>query len=136
MQFLASATSSQEDQDAQLSIVLSNIRGLSLLSDRGKVANLRDLCVEQKAVGIALTETWLCEGVEDAEIHMEGFNVFRGDRLGREKGGVALYLREDLAAVQICDYNNRAVNAIVVKCRPLDSLIVVVYRPPDTEEEE
>ena len=55
----------------------------------------------------------LSDSIEDAEVSMEGFNIFRGDRLTRERGGMALYLRKDLVIVQICDYNNRAVNAIV-----------------------
>ena len=50
----------------------------------------------------ALTETWLQEHL-DAEISIDGYTIFRQDRVrqrnkGRNSGGVAPYLRNDIAA--------------------------------------
>ena len=52
---------------------------------------------------IGLTETWLKDH-QDSEISIDGYVIFRSDRVrqkksnrGRESGGVAFYVRKDLA---------------------------------------
>ena len=49
---------------------------------------------------------------------------------------MALYLRENLAAVLVSQFSNKVVECVIVKVRPIDTLFVLVYRPPDTHEEE
>ena len=50
---------------------------------------------------VMLTETWLRDQL-DAEVNIPGYSLFRSDRvppkkrLGRNSGGVAIYLRNDL----------------------------------------
>ena len=45
-----------------------------------------------------MTETWLNKDIFDAEVTHDfpGYSLFRCDRSGRQGGGVALYLREDM----------------------------------------
>ena len=46
---------------------------------------------------LGLTETHLNKGIYDAEVQMNGFHLIRQDRTeGYLKGGVAIYLRDDL----------------------------------------
>ena len=50
---------------------------------------------------LALTETYLNASIYDAEIFMEGFQLYRADKDQRQKGGEALYLRADIAGETI-----------------------------------
>ena len=109
-----------------------NIRGLSLKCHRTKVSELSDKMSINNSIGMALTETWLKPEILDAEIHIPGYNIFRSDRIKRIRGGAALYLKEDLNAKKFYEFSNDAVEFLVVKCQKLDTLFVVIYRPPDT----
>ena len=117
-------------------IISLNVRGLSLASDRSKPAQLRDLAVTSNALAIALTETWLSPDILDAEVGIEGFNIIRSDRTSRHRGGTCLYIKEGLGAVPVLQYSNGVVDALVVKVAEIESIISVIYRPPDTKEVE
>ena len=68
---------------------------------------------------MVLTETWLHEQ-KTAELHVNGYTLFRQDRLrprrrtGRDSGGVAIYLREDIAVdtEPILGYSNGSLGLI------------------------
>ncbi len=46
---------------------------------------------------LCITETWLNYDVTDAEVSLENYNIFRGDRQsGRRGGGVALYVKSEI----------------------------------------
>ncbi len=46
---------------------------------------------------LCITETWLNYDVMDAEVSLENYNIFRGDRQsGRRGRGVALYVKSEL----------------------------------------
>jgi hypothetical protein len=63
--------------------------------------------------------------------------VIRCDRSGgRQGGGVALYLREDLTGDVLATYANSVCELLVVKIHQLDTVVCVLYRPPDTRLEE
>ena len=47
---------------------------------------------------IGITESWTDDKISDAEIQIEGFEVFRQDRLIGKGGGVLLYIRDSLVA--------------------------------------
>jgi hypothetical protein len=60
---------------------------------------VRKHCID--VVGIA--ESWTRDGITDAEISLEGFTLFRRDRVSDCKmrgGGVLLYVRNELQAVR------------------------------------
>ena len=50
---------------------------------------------------IGITESWTNDKISDAEIQLEGFEVFWQDRLGNKGGGVLLYIRDPLMASSI-----------------------------------
>ena len=113
-----------------------NVRGLWLSSDRSKVSKVGAMAINAGCMAIVLTETWLEEGVRDQEIVIPGFTVYRADRLDRERGGVCMYMREDIS-VNVCwSYSNSVTEGLVLKIRDLDTLLVGIYRPPDTQPEE
>ena len=87
---------------------------------------------------MALSETWLSDH-GDAEILIEGYQVFRSDRertksrYGRDSGGVAVYVRDD-AAIEtevILKYSNKLMEIIGIYMKGLNIVIYVVYRTPD-----
>ena len=87
---------------------------------------------------MALTETWLCEHV-DAELTVEGYTLFRQDRKrqkkrkGRDSGGVAVYVRDDLAAdmVTVASYSNGVIEFLGLYSKTKNLLLLVMYRQPD-----
>ena len=91
---------------------------------------------------LGVTETWLHEGVPDAEVShsFPGYNILRCDRAGgRQGGGVALYLKDnltgDILATHAPTHPNRGGSVcemLVVKVHQLDTVVCVMYRPPDT----
>ena len=118
------------------SIISMNIQGLYPNSNQTKPGQLANLMEEEKAIALCLSETWLHPDMLDAEVLIEGFVLFRADRLARTRGGAAIYLREDLAATIMLEFSNDAVEIVGVKIDPTDTLLICVYRPPDTEQEE
>ena len=50
----------------------------------------------------------------------------------RVGGGVALYLKDELSGDCLASYDNGVVEMLMVKIHQLDSIVVVLYRPPDT----
>ena len=54
-----------------------------------------------KCTILALPETRLNSEIKDAEILTEGFHLYRVDRDNKKQGGVALYLRNYVAAETI-----------------------------------
>ena len=87
---------------------------------------------------VAVTETWLHEGVFDAEVShaMAGYHILRCDRSGRVGGGVAIYLRDDLTGDVLGTFDNGVCQLLVVQVHQLSTVVAVVYRPPDTRLEE
>ena len=102
--------------------------------------------MNQNALFVGVTETWLHEGVLDAEVShgFQGYSILRCDRAGgRQGGGVALYLRDDLSGDILASYAKQhparggsVCEMLVVKVHQLDTVVCVVYRPPDTRLEE
>ena len=79
-----------------------------------------------------VTETWLNNTIkEDAEI--EGYKIFRGDRNEKKKGGAAIYLYDRVEAEQICEISYKKCEMVVIKIPEIQTLNLVVYRPPKTK---
>ena len=103
-----------------------------------KVPYVASLLSDPSQVAFALTETWLTPDHEEAEITVPGFAPFRADRKQRAKakrgsGGVALYLRDNLAitAEKVFEYSCGVIEAVGVHIPTLNLRIFVVYRPGD-----
>ena len=99
---------------------------------------IQDLVRDQNQLFMALTETWLSEHV-DAELTVEGYTLFRQDRKrqkkrkGRDSGGVAVYVRDDLAAdmVTVASYSNGVIEFLGLYSKTKNLLLLVMYRQPD-----
>ena len=47
---------------------------------------------------IGITESWANNDITDAELGLEGYVMFRKDRMGKKGGGVLLYIKETIPA--------------------------------------
>ena len=124
------------DTDGQCpSFILANIARLITQNGRSKANFLSDQAEAKKCLFVGVTETWLSEAVLDSEVTHDfpGYSLFRCDRSGGRQGcGVALYLREDLTGDVLAKYANSVCELLVVKIHQLDTVVCLVYRPPDT----
>jgi len=50
---------------------------------------------------IAVSETWLKPSINSVEVNLNGFTLYRNDRLNKVGGGVAVYVRDDLRATTL-----------------------------------
>ena len=79
---------------------------------------------------VAIVESHLNKDIEAAEIKMDNYELFRSDRKDRSHGGVLLYVRQDIPAVQTLSFSNSVCEALAVKVKVLDLMIAILYRPP------
>ncbi|VDN39474.1 unnamed protein product [Dibothriocephalus latus] len=78
-------------------------------------------------------ETWLSELVDDSEVTMPGYQLFRKDREGREGGGIATYVKNGLTILDKTDKLARTSEAIwlSIKVPGASNLdVLTLYRPP------
>ena len=47
---------------------------------------------------IGITESWANNDMTNAELGLEGYVMFRKDRIGRRGGGVLLYIKDTIPA--------------------------------------
>ena len=91
------------------SLININARGLVLIKDKSKIKQLEYLAKEQNCSIIIVTETWLDPSVECGEINIPGYSLYRGDRVGRKRGGVCIYVRADIPVAPVIQHSNGVV---------------------------
>ena len=109
-----------------------NIRGLLPLRNKTKILYLRDLTILKNPLCIVLTETHLNPNILNAEINIPDYTLYRCDRVGRTHGGTCIYTRNDLATQELLSYSNSVCETLVLKVKTLETILVSIYRPPDT----
>ena len=73
---------------APASLIYLNTRSLMVSGQKDKVGYLELLAMEEKALIIAVSETWLHDGIEDTEVKIQNYNIICSDWLGRKGGGL------------------------------------------------
>ena len=83
---------------------------------------------------MSVTETWLKPDVKDSEllVNFPGYSVIRCDRETRKCGGVCVFLRDDISAECIGSFDNGVCELLVLKIHSMNTVLAVIYRPPDT----
>ena len=83
---------------------------------------------------IGITESWANNDITDAELGLEGYVMFRKDRMGRRGGGVLLYIKETTPAYEV-QLQEEAVCKEALLCNLVTGhttiTIGVVYRCPN-----
>lgn len=87
---------------------------------------------------LMLSETWLREHL-DAEVSISDYTIHRADRnrakkrRGRNSGGVAIFLRDDISAgsEMFLHYSSGVIEAIGLNVPLLNAVLITVYRQPN-----
>ena len=96
---------------------------------------MQDLLLDDKLLFIALTETWLRDHL-DAEVNVEGYKLFCQDRIrtrfkckGRDGGGTACYLKNDIAAGTdtIINFSNEVIEVLGLHVKVKNLALIIVY---------
>ena len=117
----------------QISFCHLNIHSLLARGDCGpRLDHLYNLVSDNNYDVIALSETLLSDAINDDEICMEGYEVFRLDRT-RHGGGVALYCRTELQCKVVPALHIDGIEMLWVEALLNGQRIVfgVCYRPPN-----
>ena len=81
---------------AEIKCVCLNAR--SILNKKNEL----DIMVDEiKPHSIGITESWTNNDITDTELGLEGYVMFRKDRMGRRGGGVLLYIKETIPAYEV-----------------------------------
>jgi exonuclease III len=83
---------------------------------------------------IAITETWLHEGVKDEELELDGFHtIIRRDRETDRHGGVAIYCKTNLAVKPRHDIHTENIESVWIETTLGNEKILfgTIYRPPN-----
>ena len=118
-----------------LSFCYLNARSLLARSSDGmpRFDHLYNYAVVENSYDIILiTETHIDQTIDDIEINISGYQLFRKDR-NRNGGGVAIYCRDELAPVELLKLKNPELESIyikVLKCN-MPCILGVCYRPPN-----
>nr|VZI31626.1 unnamed protein product [Spirometra erinaceieuropaei] len=112
----------------KLKFLYTNVQSLLSKFDELKI-HLCDLSPDV----ISLTETWLTQHVNDRELALPGYQMFRRDMEGRQGGGVLTYVKNGLNVSDKTDNFSCSSEAIwlsnkVPSSPSLD--VLTVYRPP------
>ena len=116
-----------------------NVQGLAPKTVNSSVPYIHDVLHDNKQFFINLTETWLFDHKE-AELQIPGYKLFRSDRKrinrsdrGRFSGGVAIYLRNDVAInfEESLVYSNGVVEVLCLYSKSDNIMVINIYRQPD-----
>ena len=81
---------------AELKCVCLNAR--SIINKKNEL----DIMVDEiKPHIIGITESWANNYITDAEMGLEGYVMFRKDRMWKRGGGVLLYIKETIPAYEV-----------------------------------
>nr|VZI31187.1 unnamed protein product [Spirometra erinaceieuropaei] len=117
-----------------LKIVLAN-QGQSILP---KLDELKIHICELSPDIVSLTETWMSENVDDRELVLPGFQLFRRDRRERQGGGVVTYVKHGLLVSEKTEQFACSAETIWLTIRVPGSHsleVLTVYRPPRSDPE-
>ena len=97
---------------------------------------------ENNLLFFAMSETWLKDEL-DAEVSIKGYTIIRSDkitrkrkRFGRNCGGVAIYVRNDVASSFTVDtkYSNESVDLLILTSTKLKLTLACLYRQPENSD--
>ncbi len=91
-----------------------------------------------KPIIIGITESCANDDITDAELGLEGYVMFRKDRIGRRGGGVLLYIKETIPAYEV-QLQEEADSNEAIWCKSVTGhttvTIGVVHRCPNITEQ-
>ena len=109
------------------------------LSNNFKLHELIEISNEKNLHIIGIVETWLHSNIDNGEINIPGFTIYRKDRDGQRGGGIILYIKNNLIS-RLYDVNIEILcEGIVCEIGNVNNdgiLMAVIYKAPNASEEE
>ena len=101
-------------------------------SIRNKFLEFRALVATEKPQVVAITESWIKTTGRDfeGEFTIPGYNLFHKDRVGREGGGVLLYISDSIRSTECNITTDHEVLVVDLEIGTVNYRVVLVYRPP------
>ena len=134
------AQSGQDDSSSNIRQGNAGLKCVSLnaRSIMNKKSELNIMVNDSDPHIIGITESWANKDITDAELGLEGYVMFRKDRMGRRGGGVLLYVKDTIPAYEIqlreeADCNEAIWCNLVTGHTTVT--IAVVYRCPNITKE-
>ena len=85
---------------------------------------------------VSITETWLNINEKHlvSEVNIPGYNMFLNCRETKRGGGVILYIKDTINAMEVNKTNRSAYESVYVKIKINKKLLIIatIYRPPKT----
>ena len=82
---------------------------------------------------LAIVETWLKPEITEAEIHINGYEVFRCDREKTIHGGVLLYVHQKIIIDSSSYFNDDICCGVFCFSKRSKFVLACVYRPPTAD---
>nr|CAH7752017.1 unnamed protein product [Callosobruchus chinensis] len=115
-----------QKQKKNLKIAVLNIRSLLV-----KFADFKNTVVNSGNFDIiALTETWLNQNVDSDLLSLDGYQLFRNDRIDSRGGGVLIYIANRIRCSKIDLISSIEQLWITFKIGAVSFCFGVIYRPP------
>merc|ERR1712002_895169 len=115
-------------------IILQNVMGLITHRTTATHKLISSYPRDDNIMFMNLTETWLTKAITEIEADIEGYNMFRCDRTDNTKGGVvAIYVYNKLKIGHTWEKRHNRCEIIGIEIKDLQTINIVVYRPPDTK---
>ena len=115
-------------------IIQGNIRGLWSY-DKTKILSIERFAELYNSIVIALSETHLFSEIEDSEVAIKGWSLFRADRSVRKCGGTIIYVRDGIPVTEESNFSNCFCEIMAVYLPSKNTAIVSLYRPPGSPTE-
>ncbi len=93
-----------------------------------KIAELKTIAYNEACEVLCLTETHLNSDIEDAEIFIENYTIFRCDRKDRDKGGSIIYVHNNIPCSSITNFECNDSLAILLALPNYHLAIACIYR--------
>jgi hypothetical protein len=97
----------QQPKSPHFKLVHLNIRSLR---NTAHLTQLKEFLSKTKTEALTLSETWLNTTITNAEIFIEGYTLYRQDRLNKRGGGVCAYIRNDIKVSKLKEISSVSEN--------------------------
>lgn len=127
------------NNEHQFSCLYFNIRSLTA---NNKIEEIKLIAHNKNYQIIAVTETWLHSQIDNAEINIPGYKIYRKDRNGKHQergGGLLIYVNELLKTTLLDNSNDKNEEAMwisVVDNKGIEIHLGLFYKKPNASLEE
>ena len=114
------------------SLVTKTVDGkkIPFLKNQEKIPFLREQCMKEKTYFLGFAETYLKEGIKEAEYSIEGYSHITSHRPKREGGGVIIYINNNLTYHTLITTSDDICSLVGIYINELKLIVFMVYRPP------